>query len=845
MTQAALADRTDLIRIDANRKLNPESRSSLGQFMTPSAIANFMASLFKSMDGSHVSLLDPGAGVGSLTASFVDECLARKNKPKSISVVAYEVEEILSDYLRYTLASSSTLVENAGITFSETIKPIDFIEDGTTLLTHNLLKGIAEEALYTHVIMNPPYKKISSNSNHRKALSRIGIEASNLYAAFMAIAIRLLKPDGELVAIVPRSFCNGPYFKQFRELLLEEMSLERLHVFESRNLAFKGDEVLQENIILHAIKGGKQGNVTISSSPDGQFKLDSKTGQFEACDMTLRNVPYDAIVKPSDPDRFIHIATSDFEQEILNRLSVFGASLISLGLQVSTGPVVDFRLKEDLRSLPGKDTAPLLYPTHFQKGTLNWPKLGKKPNAIYISNDSKKWLWQNKGYFIVTKRFSTKEETKRIVATVYDSSLPGELVGFENHLNVFHAGQTGVSRDLAFGLALYLNSSLLDRYFRQFNGHTQVNATDLRSLCYPDKQILERMGRMVNNQVLPEQGVIDSIVNKEIEYMDTQGTRDPMTLQQKIDDALAIVKALGMPRAQHNDRSALTLLALLDLKPEGSWQAIERPLKGITPIMEFCLEHYGKNYAPNTRETFRRQTMHQFVDAAIALYNPDEPARAVNSPKACYQISPEAFELIVTFGTDKWKPTLAIYLSKQKTLAERYAKERTMQMIPVEVAKGQEISLTPGAHSQLIRDIIVEFAPRYAPGAEVIYVGDTGDKVGYFQRERLVEMGVEIDRHGKMPDVVLYYPGKEWLLLVESVTSHGPVDSKRHEELAQLFMQSKLGLVYVTAFPDRSIMAKYLADISWETEVWVAEAPTHMIHFNGDRFLGPYEGELQ
>ena len=311
--------------------------------------------------------------------------------------------------------------------------------------------------------------------------------------------------------------------------------------------------------------------------------------------------------------------------------------------------------------------------------------------------------------------------------------------------------------------------------------------------------------------------------------------------QQKIEEALQIVRALDMPRGQQNERSALTLLALLNLKPSGAWAAVEKPLMGITPIMEYCREHYGREYAPNTRETFRRQTMHQFVEAGIALYNPDQPDRPVNSPKACYQISAEAFAVIQTFGTDAWQAALDAYLEGRETLAAKWAKHREMQMIPVQVAEGQEINLTPGAHSELIKAIITEFAPRFAPAAEVIYVGDTGDKIKYFQEQRLAELGVTVDQHGKMPDVVLYFREKDWLLLVESVTSHGPVDAKRHNELGELFSEATASSVYVTAFPERSVMARYLGEISWETEVWCADAPTHLIHFNGERFLGPYE----
>ncbi len=307
-----------------------------------------------------------------------------------------------------------------------------------------------------------------------------------------------------------------------------------------------------------------------------------------------------------------------------------------------------------------------------------------------------------------------------------------------------------------------------------------------------------------------------------------------------LDEALAILVALGLPRAQQNERSALSLLALLNLTPDKSWQDAAAPLIGITPIMEFAAQHYGKKYAPNTRETVRRQTMHQFVDAGLALYNPDEPARPVNSPKAVYQIEPDVLALIQTYSTVKWQNRLAAYLAVQQTLAAKYAQERDFQKIPVQIAKDQEIQLSPGAHSLLLKAIIEEFAPRFVPGAKLIYAGDTGDKWGYFDRDLLKDLGVAVDSHGKMPDVVLYYPAKDWLILAESVTSHGPVDGKRYGELAALFKTARPGLVYLTAFPTRAIMARYLAEISWETEVWVSEAPTHLIHFNGDRFLGPH-----
>ncbi|WP_060679606.1 BsuBI/PstI family type II restriction endonuclease [Virgibacillus halodenitrificans] len=313
------------------------------------------------------------------------------------------------------------------------------------------------------------------------------------------------------------------------------------------------------------------------------------------------------------------------------------------------------------------------------------------------------------------------------------------------------------------------------------------------------------------------------------------------SLHPNIEQAIHIIKCLGLPRAQQNERSGLCLLALLNLTKDKAWSDATSPLIGITPMMEFAKESYGKLYAPNSRETFRRFTMHQFVSAGIALYNPDDLTRAVNSPKAVYQIEPETLSLIKKYDTTQWDSALTNYLSNRQTLVERYAKEREQNKVPVQIAEEKEIYITPGEHSILIKAIIEEFAPGYVPGSKLIYAGDTGEKMGYFDKELLKELGITIDSHGKMPDVVLYYPDKNWLILVESVTSHGPVDGKRHEELSRLFKDSIVGIVYVTAFPNRSVMARYVGEISWETEVWVADAPTHLIHFNGVRFLGPYK----
>lgn len=795
-----------------------------------------MASLFTKTSGD-LRVLDPGAGAGSLTAALVERLCSGTRKPRSVSLYCYEIDELLGRHLGNTLRDASEQLSRAQIQTDSTLNGSDFIFSNASGDQGDIFSEA--DSGFTHVIMNPPYKKINSASAYRTALRRAGIETSNLYTGFMFLAMQRLRTDGEMVAIVPRSFCNGPYFKPFREKFFSVMVLRHIHVFEKRNSAFKSDDVLQENIIIHATKGGRPSEVKITTSRDANFEIDPDNLDCVAEDMTQRATPYQSVIRPNDSDRFVRVMADDLEQAIADRMAQFNTTLSDLRIEVSTGPVVDFRLKNDLRAQPEEETAPLLYPAHFRHRSLVCPKAINKANAIKVSDTSRKWLWKNTGHFVVTRRFTSKEERRRITASVYSSELPGEFIGFENHLNVFHAKQAGMPRNLAFGLSVYLNSSIVDRFFRQFNGHTQVNAADLRSLHYPEREALERIGKQTGDAIL-SQYEIDNVIERELAAMTDDV--NPLDAQRKIDEALSILKALRMPKGQQNERSALTLLALLDLKPSGKWNVLKRPLMGITPIMDYTRDQYGREYAPNTRETFRRQTMHQFVEAGIALYNPDKPARPVNSPNACYQISTEAYAAILTFGSDQWQSALGTYLEGQEALTAKWAKHREIHKIPVQIADDREISLTPGAHSQLVKEIIMEFAPRFAPGAEVIYVGDTGDKAGYFEEKRLAELGVAIDQHGKMPDVILHFEQKGWLLLIESVTSHGPVDAKRHNELAALFKDSKPGIVvYVTALPDRRVMGRHLNDISWETAVWCSDAPTHLIHFNGERFLGPYK----
>jgi adenine-specific DNA-methyltransferase len=818
-----LLESADIIRLEAERCLDSKTQAHLGQFFTPTSIAKHLASLFRA-EHTTIHLLEPGAGTGMLTAAFVEEICSRNLPPKTINITAYEIDPNLCVHLRETLEFCKRRCEVSGMDFSYQIIQEDFIENVVHRLKNDLFSHLQT---FTSIILNPPYKKIGVLSKERLLLQQIGVETVNLYTGFLSLAVKLLQPEGELVAITPRSFCNGLYFKSFRREFLREMSLRNIYTFENRKKSF--DNVLQENLIIRAVKSQVKPeaiSIVALASPNDDLP-------------TVQILTYNEVIHPNDPESFIRIVTNSAATQIVNLMHQFTYSLDELGIKVSTGKVVDFRARNALRLFPEQHTVPLLYPHNLISGYAEWlVSKNNKPQAIIVG-DKTKPLLSPKGNYVLVRRFSAKEEKRRIVAALYDpKKIVSEFVGFENHLNFFHEDGHGLPEGLARGLTLFLNSTMVDQYFRQFNGHTQVNATDLRTLNYPSREQLERLGKNALTP-FPKQIEIDTMLTTMLPKDETGF--DPIQIKQKIDEAMFILAAIGLPKAQLNERSSLTLLALLRLEPSTSWATATDPLMGITPMMDFMAQHYGRRYKPNTRETVRRQTMHQFVDAGIAIQNPDDPKRPPNSPKWVYQVEPSALELFRTFGTNEWSKSLETFLASFETLREKYAQKREMERIPVRFNDTIEITLSPGGQNELIKEIINQFCPRFVPGGHVIYIGDTDEKWLYFDQDKLKELGVIIESHGKMPDVVIHHTQKGWLLLVEAVTSHGPINPKRLSELSKLFEKSSAGLVYVTAFLTRKAMLEYFRDIAWETEVWIAESPEHMIHFDGERFLGPYE----
>ena len=579
-----LTDSLDINRFHFSSKLNLKQRSELGQFLTPAPVARFMAGQFNNLSGN-INLLDPGAGIGSLVSAFVEQLLINSAQIESCLITTYEVEETFLSCLEECLIECCNALKNKGIKAEYSLRNESFIESiGETSLplftknSHN----------FTHAIINPPYKKINNQSIEKKILSKLGIETVNLYSAFVWLSMLQLAQNGEIVAITPRSFCNGSYFRPFRKAFLEKMAFENIHIFESRSLAFAEDNVLQENIIFHAVK--------------------------------TENKP-----------KFIEISINS---------------------------------EKELDNSSEKRLVPLIYPESIKPGKVLFPpKKPRKSIAIENNQQTQKWLIQP-GWYVLIKRFSAKEEKRRIVAAVC-SPLDSPALGIENHLNYYHAKGRGVNPDLARGLAAFLNSTLFDNYFRLFSGNTQVNVTDLRKIRYPSKEDLMKLGSQIDEFVF-DQEKLDTLVHKNLSIMSE--AINAIQASKRIQEALTILKQISAPKEQQNERSALCLLALADIRPETSWNQATTPKRRITEMMDWFRDFYGKQYAPNTRETVRRQTMHQFVQMGLVVENPDQLNRPINSPKWCYQLQQQALLLIQSYNSDQWEESCCNYAISVKNL---------------------------------------------------------------------------------------------------------------------------------------------------------------------------------
>jgi len=306
----------------------------------------------------------------------------------------------------------------------------------------------------------------------------------------------------------------------------------------------------------------------------------------------------------------------------------------------------------------------------------------------------------------------------------------------------------------------------------------------------------------------------------------------------RVTQAQQILEVLGLPAKQCNERSALVFLSLLNLLSTSNWSEAEAKDLRIVDIMDFIRTNYGKDYKPNTRETIRKDTIHQFRDAGLILSNTSNEELPTNSPKYSYRISPEVLYLVHHYGENSWQDKLAGFLASHETLIERYSNKRELQRIPINV-DSTVLSFSPGDHNVLQKAIIEEFASRFAQNSEVLYLGDTESKYIIKKDEKLSVLGISLSDHDKLPDIILYKEDTNWIYFIESVTSVGPISQKRLLEIQDLSQKSTCGKIYVTAFQSRDMFKKFFSDLAWETEIWLSDEPEHLIHLNGDRFMGP------
>lgn len=468
-----------------------EQRKEKGQFFTAKEVARFMASLFH-VKGKSISVLDPGAGIGILTAAFCERLLNLREKFQ-LSITAYENDTALLPHLRKVLRKCEAALKERGHGVTLDVLEDDFIVKNATFFNRETpFLWEDKRPTFDYIISNPPYYKLIATSRHARMMKELGLGQPNAYAFFMALSLKLLEQDGEMVFITPRSFCSGLYYKKFRSWLLESAAFSRIHVFGSRSDVFEHEGVLQENVILKTTLRNEKRNVVpveITVSENHSFK-----------DLKTYKVPVEDMVHRMNGDALVKIPTSPIHILIQHAIKDWRFTLHDFDLEVSTGPIVDFRAKDFLTDfVDERTTSPLIWMHNIQDMKVIWPvKKNGKQTAVLLKEASKPLLLPVKNYVLI-KRFSSKEQERRLYAGVLlESNFKFKTVGVENHVNYLYRKQGNLTEDEAVGLTALLNTAIVDEYFRCLNGNTQVNASDLRVLPLPSLEVIRRVGRRVN-----------------------------------------------------------------------------------------------------------------------------------------------------------------------------------------------------------------------------------------------------------------------------------------------------------------------------------------------------------
>ncbi len=811
-----------------------------GQFLTPPAVARYMAKQLGQIHNG-ASLLEPACGSGVLVCALVERLIAEK-KSIEISATAYETDKELAEISRQVFRLASQKAEKEKIKLHWQVLQEDFILACLPVEQPSLFSLVeSRQKAFDFVLSNPPYFKLNTDDTRVKAVSGKLNGHTNIYTLFMALSAKLLSPQGKACFIVPRSFCSGVYFSEFRRDLLKDVRPLSVHLFQSRNEIFKSDEVLQENVIFSFEKSPYQEHRYWA----GLVNISVSANEINLEDAISRQVSFKHFLRAHKGLLFFRLPTGILDEQILDAVDQWDGSLETYGLQVSTGRVVPFRSKSLLREhiKAGNGAVPLLWMQNIKPYQVDFPlERFDKPQAILPNDPSLLIPCSN---YVLLRRFSAKEDRRRLISAPFiREHFDYEHIGFENHLNVISKKKGMLSEHEAIGLSAILNSALIDRYVRIVNGNTQVNAAEIRALPLPPLEVITEIGKKVESIAKPTPEQIDQVIFSTLwqtnllteEFPMIQETRITMG---KIEQAQEILESLGLPSAQQNEISALTLLALAQLSERSAWKNANNPMLRVHDILVEIKQRYGREYAENSRETIRRRVLHQFAQAGIVIQNADDPTRPINSGLNNYKLTDLALDAIRAYSSPAWSKKREAFLDQQGRLLDLYQKSREQNKIPLQVADGTTYKLSPGKHNELQSAIVTEFGPRFAPGAKLLYLGDTAKKMIVFEKVLLARLRVPASEHGKLADILLYDEKKNWLFLIEAVTAHGPISPKRHMELEKLLEKCTAARVYVTAFLDFATFKKFANEIAWETEVWIAELPSHMIHFNGDKFLGP------
>jgi adenine-specific DNA-methyltransferase len=826
-------------------------RKENGQFFTPTTVARFMARQLGAIRSGD-RILDPAIGSGVLACAVIERAIV-EGQPREFWLDGYEIDPELCQMAREILEWASNCAAREGIIVHARIHEGDFVLNSVPTFQPYLVLADSSKrpdihSLYTHIIANPPYFKLNSNDPRVKAVTGLVKGHTNIYTLFLALAVKKLIPQGRACFIVPRSFCSGVYFSALRQDFIEEALPLAVHLFESRQDTFKGDTILQENIIfafhrrqIRSVKIPSLSYLNISSSKDASGLHSLHLG---------RQVPLKQFLGRRHGTLFFRLPTGELDEQIVEMIDSWTGSLNQYGLNVSTGPVVAFRSRPwlmEAEPVTKNQAVPLLWMQNVKRQQVKWPVTnGNKPQGLSLAKEARSLLLPVKNYVLI-RRFSAKEEPRRLIAAPFLADQYNyEWIGLENHLNYIYKKRGTLDTIETLGLSALLNSAIIDRYFRIVNGNTQVNATELRALPLPPLELIKKIGdRILDTGKIQDPVDLEVIVFttlRESGYLppDFPVIRETRITMGKIQEAQDVLKTLGLPPGQQNEISALTLLILAQLSEETPWREAESWSLRIHDILLEIKARYNREYAENTRETIRRQVIHQFIQAGLTVRNPDEPTLPTNSPRTHYALSDAALRTIRAYQSEDWSQAVQAFVESRGALLEIYQKSRERHKVPLRLADGQKYHLSPGPHNELQVVVIEEFGPRFAPGAKLLYLGDTENKTLILDAAGFKELDIPVPSHDKLPDIVLYDETRNWLFLIEAVTSHGPISPKRRFELEEALEGCSASHVYVTAFPDFATFKSFLTDVAWETEVWLAEIPDHLIHFNGDRFLGSY-----